>query len=1193
MSIDRRLALSHARKLLRCALFIAACFLSLTFALPGETAEKVDKTASLKTQMRALWAPASGEYIHNWLLCGEFPIPTTEEDETNPRPELGFANDFLQGQGGEKGIRPYAGMTHTRADGSLASWTKYTSKIDSIEYYQAFAEHPSDNVVWYAYTTLLRAKIGSAAFALEGNCASKLWLNGELVHEHFLTREAGYSDRFAVSLQAGENAVLIKVVQHIGSGHFAFRVLEMAQAEAMEMTDPQLQPALADAESTGDKLTVISDDNRSMPAVKPPVKVEVVAPGGQVVATQSVTRGDRASFNTADWPPGPYDIRCSMSAPNGKRIIAYLLWYHGDAGAALKNLLATAPGADDHTPAGMIHAMLAEMAKDRLGPDIAKADAESLPEAYSELMELAEIQQEQAGGSGPVHGNGFVRLAYRDDIDDSPQFCRVYLPFDYHPEVKYPLIICLHGRADDFPPYIRWGGSDQRHDGLADRYGAIVIYPHARGNAWYRGIGDSDVLHCLALVKERFPIDDDRVYLMGYSMGGAGVWYLGTRHPELFAAIAPFFGGYDFRFQLKDDELKKLTPREQYRRERLSYIAQAEALCTTPVLASHGDTDDTVPVDYSRYTLQMLQRWGYDVRYWESPGKGHGALGNDDAVIQWLLAHKREANPAHVSLRSADLRYAAAHWVKIEQRSDPYAFMQADAEVLAPNFIRLNTENVLEITLSPRPPLIDDEKPLQILWNNTETRTVVMENGSITLRAKGYTPAPLHKRPALEGPANDLYNTPFAIVVGTISPDPLMRSMCDRAGGRLLAWWDERFHCKPRCCKDTEISDPELAKYSLLLIGGAADNAVAKRLASFIPLKIANNAITIDRHVFPVRDAAVQMVYPNPVNPNRYVLVRTATSPAGMYFSDYVLNDVDYCIVDSRAANAEKSGAFFDVITGRNAGPPIAAGYFDNAWHYQDALLERWPSNDYLLPPYWKIPRYASATLAGNRLQLSDLVESKAEGAFLDVQRDRGFAGGSIKSAWKHYDSGLAISPHYWLPKQPCAIEYNLAGGGWKHLRAVISLELPDTAGLSASDTAGSQFEFIVKGDGLELYHSEPLTFTVPEKQARRRHHRRQHPAPGSRQQLHRRNPGEIGELGGRTIGTIRDCPCACTGLRGSRQSPAARRISIRRTALAMSGEWRFALAAGDCRLPSRLLGTPSVAFRGGAFLHVRPGEIR
>ncbi len=997
------------------AIICAGCLGGLLWPQACRAAEK---PVNLKEQVRALWAPAGGECVRSWLLCGEFPIPAAEGDETGVlRPATGLANDFLQGHGGEAGIRASVGMTHARVDGSQTAWTAYTSQSDSIEYFQAFAWHPYENVVWYAFAMIPREKMGNAVFALEGNCASKLWLNGEPVHAHAQLHDAWYTDRFAVSLHAGENAVLIKMVQQTSNGHFSFRVLETAQAEAIELTDAHLEPEIDTAESTDGKLVVLSDDNRdSLQAVKPPVEISVTAPGGREVAAATVTRGEHTTFATGTWPLGPYDIRFSMQMPNGKRTTAYLLWYHGDAVVAAKHLVATAPGADDRTPSGTIHTLLAALVKDRLGDDIGKAKPESLPAISSELMEFAELQQEKNGSAGQLHANGCVRLAYRDDIDDSAQFCRVYLPMDYDPAKRYPLILNFHGRAEDFPSYVKWGGNDARHDYLADQYGAIVAYPFARGNSWYRGMGDNDVMHCLRLLKAKFPIDEDRVYLLGYSMGGAGVWYVGTRHPEEFAAIAPFFGGYDFRFQLSDATLNKLTPREQYRRERLSYIAQAEALRSTPVLASHGDADTTVPVDYSRFTVRMLQRWGYDVRYWEAPGKAHGGLGNDDEVIRWLLTHKREANPDHVSLRSADLRYAAAHWVKIEQRSDPYAFMQADVEIPAPNFIRLNTDNVLEITLTPRPPLVDPEKPVQILWNNTELRTATMRDGAITLRATGYVPAKLHKRPELEGPANDLYNTPFAIVVGTISPNPLMRRLCERAGQRLLAWWDERFHCQPRYFNDTEISEAEQARFSLLLIGGPADNAVAEALSARIPLKIAANAVTIDGHVFPVHDAAVQMLYPNPLNPDRYVLVRAATSPVGMFYSDYVLNDVDFCLVDSRSAEGVKPAQFFDAITGRNAGSPIAAGYFDNAWHFQDTLVEHWTGFADASPALWKAPWYASAGISADRLLLSELVESKAEGAFLDVQRDHNAAGGSLRIWGKHYNSGSRSLPSTGCP---------------------------------------------------------------------------------------------------------------------------------------------------------------------------------
>jgi pimeloyl-ACP methyl ester carboxylesterase len=52
-------------------------------------------------------------------------------------------------------------------------------------------------------------------------------------------------------------------------------------------------------------------------------------------------------------------------------------------------------------------------------------------------------------------------------------------------------------------------------------------------------LSEKDVLNVLAMLREEFNIDDDRTYLMGHSMGGAGTFFLGSRHAGEWAALAP------------------------------------------------------------------------------------------------------------------------------------------------------------------------------------------------------------------------------------------------------------------------------------------------------------------------------------------------------------------------------------------------------------------------------------------------------------------------------------------------------------------------------------------------------------------------------------------------------------------------------------------------------------------------------
>ena len=169
---------------------------------------------------------------------------------------------------------------------------------------------------------------------------------------------------------------------------------------------------------------------------------------------------------------------------------------------------------------------------------------------------------------------------------------------------------------------------------------------------------DSDVLRGIAEAKRLFSVDEDRVYLTGDSMGGWGVWNVATRHPELFAAIAPVFGGVDYHSLMSEEELAKLTPVQRFLKEKQSSWSMADSLVNTPIYVHHGDIDQAVNVDWSRWGVKLLQRWGYDVRYHEYPGKGHEALAVSNVrverrVVPEASARSESAQGAHPFGRTA------------------------------------------------------------------------------------------------------------------------------------------------------------------------------------------------------------------------------------------------------------------------------------------------------------------------------------------------------------------------------------------------------------------------------------------------------------------------------------------------------------------------------------------------------------
>ena len=912
---------------------------------------------------------------------------------------------------------------------------------------------------------------GQAYFALERSAGiiARMWVNGVEVYSDYAPHSAAAQPLLSAPLHAGGNTLLLKLDCNAATPTFSLRALTDNEALllANARAPRELRAALeAHADTlivnTGDLLTALVSVSRG-------VAIRVAGAGGRAVGAAQVKYGEPAHFDTTAWPDGGYDVTCRLLATprtdetrdaDATPAYTHLLWYKGDVLSAAQRLVAAAPGDDAQT--ALIHTLLVDLIYDRLGRDFSRLSG--LWDVYPALMEWEELQL-AAQTPAKISSDWFIRLAYRSEIDDAPQFARLYLPPGYDPAKSYPLIVSLHGMYRENPPYIDWFNTMQRYEGLADRYNAIVLYPHGRGNAWYRGLGDADVLRCIELARQRCAIDPDRIYLMGYSMGGAGVWHVGAAHPELFAAIAPFYGGREPQVTSSQATLDAMTPREKRYAEKDSSFAQCESLRSTPAFVCQGDQDTTVIPETSRYAVRLLHNWGYTVNYWEMPGKGHEPLLTEDVVLPWLLAQRRVAHPTEVRLRAWTLAGACAHWLRVQQRDKQDALIQADAAIIGPNLIRLDTENVLAIRLNPGDALIDPHQPLRVLWNDVEAKPAAVDDAGILFYAAGYTPAAtnsalgnflsivgenrLEKTAAVEGPLGDIFNTPFLIVIGTASPDAAMRAYCQRYARREITWWQMFQQVTPRVEFDTQVSAAEMARYSLLLVGGPADNLLTRQLAGKLPLRIVPAGFIIDDLAFPVRDGGVRLAYPNPLNPERYVVVAAATSPLGMFRLPPFNNryDVDFAVTDGRGGQEQ------------------LAGLFDRNWHVDRTLIEYGkPSGD--LPP---APAFLSAAIPEKTLYLCTVIEERGEG---DLDYLPGtfapFARALSYSPKETYPHSLCM-PYYSNPVS--ALEYNLYGGHWQHFRATLALEKPSTDMIVS---------FIVKGDGKVLYRSPPCDATAP-----------------------------------------------------------------------------------------------------------------
>jgi len=202
---------------------------------------------------------------------------------------------------------------------------------------------------------------------------------------------------------------------------------------------------------------------------------------------------------------------------------------------------------------------------------------------------------------------------------------------------NFPMIIFLHGSGEcgtDNKRHIKMGLPSLMRSLLMQNQQAVVLaYQCQRGNWWvgklamqpdYRmsknPTASMEVLmEIVGHIREIQPVDPERIYITGLSLGGFGTWDAIQRWPDLFAAAVPICGGGD--------------------------ISQAKRLKQIPLWAFHGDKDKNVNVECTRRMIEAMRRSGSRrYRYTEYPGVAHNSWDkayHDQEMITWLFKQRK------------------------------------------------------------------------------------------------------------------------------------------------------------------------------------------------------------------------------------------------------------------------------------------------------------------------------------------------------------------------------------------------------------------------------------------------------------------------------------------------------------------------------------------------------------------------
>jgi predicted peptidase len=226
---------------------------------------------------------------------------------------------------------------------------------------------------------------------------------------------------------------------------------------------------------------------------------------------------------------------------------------------------------------------------------------------------------------------------------------QVFIPEDWTPHHKWPVILALHGageRGDDGVLQTDVGmGTAIRTNRSAIE--AIVVMPQCRKNLWWTLPPMDDLaMSALQEATKEFHGDTQRTYLTGLSMGGFGAWYLAEKYPGRFAALIVICGGIRPPAAALNayPDLAKVTPPDSPK----SYSTAAARVGKIPVWIFHGADDNTVPVAESQRMNEAMKQIGAEVHYTEYPGVGHASWDrayDEPKLFPWLFSKSLAVPP--------------------------------------------------------------------------------------------------------------------------------------------------------------------------------------------------------------------------------------------------------------------------------------------------------------------------------------------------------------------------------------------------------------------------------------------------------------------------------------------------------------------------------------------------------------------
>ncbi len=538
-----------------------------------------------------------------------------------------------------------------------------------------------------------------------------------------------------------------------------------------------------------------------------------------------------------------------------------------------------------------------------------------------------------------TEASGLVVRGYRSSLDDSIQPYGLVVPDTYgtDPDRVRRLDIWHHGRNAKLSE-LRFLVERLNEPGRFTPEDTFVLHTYGRYCNAMKFAGEVDTFEALGHAKAQYAIDDDRVLMRGFSMGGAATWHLSTHYPDRWVAATPGAGFAETAIYQNVAEKEVQPPWwEQKLWGMYDATKYAGNLNQCPTIAYSGEIDKQMQA--ADIMIEHAAAEGVEIPHIIGKGMGHAY---DDASkdeierrLMPLVDRGLVRAPASVHFTTYTLKYDRSNWLRVTGLIEHWERADVKADI-SDQTLELATTNASALSIEFGEhdcPFTPGTAPGVTIDGTFISGPVVRTDEAWSLHlqlAEGVwrvgRPSGLRKLHGLQGPIDDAFMGRFLMVRPTGKPmmGSQISTWIDDELGDALYQWKTQFRGDALVKSDQDVTDDDIHSHHLVVWGDPASNAVLTDIVDRLPFSWDTSDMRIGKAAFSADQHVPVLIYPNPLNPSRYVVINSGFTfaPNGSRSNSTQTPKLpDWAILDVIVPALDRPDAGV-----------VDAGFFDERW---------------------------------------------------------------------------------------------------------------------------------------------------------------------------------------------------------------------------------------------------------------------